>query len=58
MMIMKMISFEQSVEYLISEKYPFHQSNNSLFHPSCHIFVAEKEEKYDNISLEGENLRT
>jgi hypothetical protein len=48
---------EQSVEDLISEKYPSHQSNNSLFQPSCHIFVAEKEEKDDNLILEGEKLR-
>jgi hypothetical protein len=48
---------EQSVEDLISEKYPSHQSNNSLFQPSCHIFVIEKEEKYDNLILEGEKLR-
>jgi len=34
---------KQSVEDLISEKYPFHQRNNSLFQPSCHIFVVEKE---------------
>jgi hypothetical protein len=48
---------EHFVEYIISEKYPFHQRNNSLFQPSCHIFVAEKEEKDDNLSLEGEKLR-
>jgi hypothetical protein len=36
---------ENSIEDLISEKYPSHQRNNSLFQPSCHIFVAEKEEK-------------
>jgi hypothetical protein len=48
---------EQPVEDLISEKYPFHQRNNSLFQPSCHIFVAEQEEKDDNLSLEGEKLR-
>jgi hypothetical protein len=48
---------EQSVEDLISEKYPSHQSNNSLFQPSCHIFVVEKEEEDDNLSLEGEKLR-
>jgi hypothetical protein len=28
-----------------------------LFQPSCHIFVAKKEEKNDNLSSEGENLR-
>ena len=28
-----------------------------MFQPSCHIFVAEKEEKDDNLSLEGEKLR-
>jgi len=28
-----------------------------LFQPSCHIFVAEKEEKDDNLILEGEKLR-
>jgi hypothetical protein len=48
---------EQSVEDLISEKYPSHQSNNSLFQPSCHIFAVEKEEKDDNLILEGEKLR-
>ena len=44
---------EQSVEDLILEKYHSHQSNNSLFQPSCHIFVAEN----DNLILEGEKLR-
>jgi hypothetical protein len=28
-----------------------------LFQPSCDIFVAEKEEKDDNLILEGEKLR-
>jgi hypothetical protein len=28
-----------------------------LFQPSCHIFVAEKEEEDDNLILEGEKLR-
>jgi hypothetical protein len=48
---------EQSVEDIISEKYPFYQSNNSLFQPSCHICVVEKEGKDDNLILEGEKLR-
>jgi hypothetical protein len=28
-----------------------------VFQPSCHIFVSEKEEKDDNLILEGEKLR-
>jgi hypothetical protein len=48
---------EHSVEDLISKKYASHQRNNSLFQPSCHIFVAEKKEKDDNLILEGEKLR-
>jgi hypothetical protein len=48
---------EQSVEDLILENYPSHQRNNNLFQPSCHIFVAEKKEKDDNLILEGEKLR-
>jgi hypothetical protein len=48
---------EQSIEYLISEKYPSRQSNNSLFQRSCHIFVAEKEGEDDNLSLKGKKMR-
>jgi hypothetical protein len=28
-----------------------------LFQPSCHIFFAKKEDKDDNLSLEGEEMR-
>jgi len=48
---------DQTIEDLISEKYPSHQRNNSLFQPSCHIFVCKKEEKDNSLILEGEKLR-